>query len=113
MRTRVYARLSVEGIHNWTNCDIEEVQYLQHPHRHRFGIKAYVDVTHPDRDVEFIKLAHQIKTYLNDKYYDYKLMCLVFGSMSCEMIAEELLNEFDLTECEVNEDEECGAIVTR
>jgi len=32
-------------------------------------------------------------------------------SMSCEMIAEELIKEFDLCRCEVNEDAENGAIL--
>jgi hypothetical protein len=112
-KTTVYARLSIEGIHGWDGCYIDEVSYLKYPHRHRFGIKATVDVTHADRDVEFIELAHSIKEYLNGQYYNTAHKCLVFGSMSCEMIASELLNQFDLVECEVNEDEECGATVTR
>lgn len=112
-KTTVYARLSVEGIHGWHDCNIEEVSYLKYPHRHRFGIKATVDVTHANRDVEFLELSHMIKDYLNNKYFNQTHKCLVFGSMSCEMIAEELLDEFNLIECEVNEDEECGATVTR
>ena len=111
--TQVYARLSVEGIHNWTDCPIDEVSYLKHPHRHRFGIKAYADVSHADRDIEFIELKHKINNYLKSKYFDETMQCMMFGSMSCEMIASELLSEFDLYKCEVNEDEECGAIVTR
>ena len=109
--TIVYARLSVEGIHNWDTCDIPEVDYLKYPHRHRFGIKAYVNVSHADRDVEFIELKHKIEDYLNSTYFSEKHNCLVFGSMSCEMLASELIDQFNLTECEVNEDEECGAIV--
>jgi hypothetical protein len=35
-----------------------------------------------------------------------------FGAKSCEMIAIELINEFNLSRCEVNEDNENGAIVT-
>ena len=47
--------------------------------------------------------------YLRTKYYDGE--CLKFVKMSCEMIAKELLEKFDLTKCEVSEDNENGAIV--
>lgn len=110
--TEVYCSLAVEGIHNWTNCDIEEVSYLKFPHRHMFGIKATVNVSHDDRDVEFIVLKHKIRDYLNIQYWDSKHKCLLFGSMSCEMIARELIEQFDLSSCEVNEDGENGAILT-
>jgi len=33
--------------------------------------------------------------------------------MSCEMIARELIEHFNLSRCEVSEDGENGAIVTR
>jgi hypothetical protein len=110
MKTEVYCTLKIEGIHNWANCDIDEVSYLKHPHRHLFGIKAFVGVTHSDRDVEFIQLGHKIKQYLLSKYNTGHGVCF-FGSQSCEMIATELINEFGLVRCEVNEDEENGAIV--
>ena len=108
-RTEVYCALKVEGIHNWEGCPIEEVSYLKYPHRHLFGIKAYFTVTHSDRDIEFIQQGHRIKEYLLGKY-SRDGVC-VFGSMSCEMIASELLERFGMIRCEVNEDEENGAIV--
>lgn len=112
-KTIVYSRFSVEGLHKWYNCDIEEVMYLKNLHRHNFGITAYVETSHNDRDVEFIEFKHQIEKYLKDKYFDAKFNCLNFGSMSCEMIASELLEKFNLCKCEVNEDNENGAIVER
>lgn len=117
----VYCTLQVEGTHNWPGCPFEEVSYLRDPHRHVFHIKAYKIVTHSDRDVEFIMLKHQIIQYLIGKYWsgwvknDFghtgKALC-EFGAMSCEMIAEDLITEFDLSRCEVSEDGENGAIVT-
>ena len=72
-------------------------------------------------------LKHQINRYLIGKYWggwDEKHwegieqegragtgLC-EFGAMSCEMLARELIEEFDLCQCEVNEDNENGAIVT-
>lgn len=121
-RTEVYCTLRVEGIHNWPDCPFEEVSYLRDLHRHQFHIKAHKVVTHSDRDTEFIMLQHRIEAYLLTEYgqeimhetgwtiCDNKRVCM-FGAKSCEMIAEELINEFDLCKCEVNEDGENGAIV--
>jgi hypothetical protein len=107
----VYCSLQVEGLHCWPGCPIEEVSYLRDPHRHLFHIKAYVSVTHGDRDVEFIVLKHWIQDYLKGGYYDDALHLHDFGSRSCEMIAEELIHEFGLSRCEVSEDGENGAVL--
>jgi hypothetical protein len=111
--SEVWCTLQVEGTHNWPGCPFDEVAYLRDPHRHVFHIKAYKLVTHSDRDVEFIMLKHQIVQFFEDRY-----MCsgssklCEFGAKSCEMIAQELINQFDLSRCEVSEDNENGAILT-
>lgn len=114
--TEVYCSLRIEGIHHWPKCPHREVEYLRDPHRHMFHIKAWVNVSHDDRDVEFIMLKHQIDEYLVGKYAKTDLptsrwVC-DFGAMSCEMIARELLDRFGLSRCEVSEDGENGAIVS-
>ena len=113
MKTEVYCTLQVEGTHNWPGCPFEEVAYLRDPHRHMFHVKAYKEVFHDDRDVEFIMLKHEITTYLHQMYFDPMKHLLVFGSQSCEMIGNELLERFELSRVEVSEDNENGAIVTR
>lgn len=110
--TEVYCTLQVEGIHHWPGCPFEEVSYLRDPHRHMFHIKAYKNVTHDDRDVEFIMLKHDVDAFLSTEYWDDDKMCLVFGAKSCEMIARELIDRFELSRCEVSEDGENGAILT-
>lgn len=110
--SEVYCTLKVEGIHNWPDCPFEEVAYLRDPHRHMFHVKAQVAVTHDDRDVEFIVLKHKVRDYLEEMYWDDETKCCYFGAMSCEMIARELIEEFNLTSCEVSEDGENGAILT-
>lgn len=107
MKTTIFSTVSFEATHYWQNCDIDEVKYLKNEHRHLFGIKVYKTVTHNDRDIEFIVLKHRVIEYLEQKYPEHKL-----GGTSCEMLAEELIKEFDLIKCEVNEDNENGAIVT-
>ena len=109
--TEVYCTLQVEGTHHWPKCPFDEVAYLTVPHRHMFHIKAYKLVNHDDRDVEFIMLKHKIEEYIGGQYYDEKQKLCVFGARSCEMIANELSTMFDLSRCEVSEDNENGAIV--
>ena len=110
-KTEVFCTLQLEGTHDWANCPFEEVAYLRDTHRHMFHIKATMVVTHDDRDVEFIMLKHAIEEYLIKKYFNSTTYLLEFKSMSCEMIASELINEFNLVRCEVSEDNESGAIV--
>lgn len=105
--TEVFCTLQFEATHNWPGCPFEEVKYLRDPHRHVFHIKAYKLVTHSDRDVEFIMLKHMIQNYLNDQYPSHE-----FGAKSCEMLAHDLIERFELSRCEVSEDNENGAIVT-
>lgn len=110
IKTEVYCTLQIEGTHNWPNCPFDEVDYLRVPHRHVFHIKAYKQVFHDDRDVEFIMLKHAIGKYF-EIYYDTEKKLHVFGAKSCEMIARELITAFGLCKCEVNEDNENGAIL--
>lgn len=111
MKKVVFCTLSVEGIHCWQNCNIEEVSYLSYPHRHIFHFKCYVEVTHGDRDVEFIELKHHIQEYLHKTYWNERIRMMDFTDKSCEMLAEELIGGFGLCQCEVNEDNENGAIL--
>lgn len=112
MKTFVVVTLQVEGTHRWEECPIEEVSYLRNDHRHMFHIKATKAVSHDDRDIEIIQLKHELRTYLG-KYFKQESQLCVFGKMSCEMIAKELMDEFQLNSCEVLEDGENGAIVRR
>lgn len=105
--TVVYSQVLFEAVHNWPDCPIEEVWFLRYPHRHVFYIKAFKAVKHGDRDIEFIQLKHNIQQYLEKTYPDHNL-----GSKSCEMLASELIREFDLVRCDVSEDNENGAVVS-
>lgn len=108
----VFCTLEIEGIHNWPGCPFDEVAYLRDPHRHVFHIKAYKTVTHSDRDVEFIMLKHDIKKYIMGRYFNETECLCWFGAKSCEMLAIEIIETFELSRCEVSEDGENGAIVT-
>lgn len=105
LEKNIVIKLQVEGIHNWPTCNIPEVSFLCHPHRHIFHIKITKKVNHNERDIEIIMLKRQVLNYLGQQPVS-------FDNKSCESIAEELLIQFDATSVEVLEDNENGAIVT-
>lgn len=125
MQTNIIISLQIEGFHNWPDAkDIfPKMGFLSDRHRHIFHIVAKKKVTHDDRDVEIIDFKRLIYSYLIDKYhkgefdgtdksYPFEYFC-EFGSKSCEMLAKELLEKFDLEYCSVLEDGENGAEVLK
>lgn len=105
-KCQVVVRLQVEGIHRWENCNIEEVSFLKNPHRHIFYIECKKEVTDDDRQIEIIYLKRRILAYLHVKYC---VGVCQFSNNSCEMLAKELANKFELSYCSVLEDNENGA----
>jgi hypothetical protein len=116
-KTSIWCTLQLDGIHSWDDIpqdSLDDVQFLRNDHRHMFGFKCYARVDHSNRDLEFITLKRQIHHFLHQRYYDGWKKSLIFGSMSCEMIAEVLLTEFEfLYRVDVDEDRENGCIVER
>jgi hypothetical protein len=110
-KTNIVINLQVEGVHSWPNCDIDEVAFLKHPHRHIFHIECKKQVIHDDRDIEIIQLKREIIFWLYSQYGNNHNVHH-FNSMSCEMIAKELFERFNLNYCKVLEDGENGAEVT-
>lgn len=111
MKKFIEVRLDVEGLHHWPDCNLPHVEYLAHLHRHTFGIACTAEVSHGDRDIEFIDFKHKVKKYVANRWYDPTYGCLNFGAMSCEMIAEDILTEFGLNKVSVSEDGEFFGIV--
>ena len=104
----------MEGLHCWSNIPAnEEAQYLRYLHRHLFHIKVIIDVTHNNRDIEFLSLKHAVDHYLLNLFPKTINNVPDMGSMSCEMVAEALLKYFDADYVEVSEDGENGAIVRK
>ena len=108
----VVCRTQVEGFHAWSDAP-EKYSFLRHRHHHIFHIEARFPVVHNNRDIEFIVKANEIKQYLEAKYSSAGFAPCEFGSMSCEDIAEEIINVFHASACEVNEDGYGGAVVAR
>lgn len=106
MKCVVWITTHFQAYHRWIEAP-ESVAFLKSYHRHLFHVKLGVKVTHGDREVEFFSLKEQLDQYIK-RYYE----GMNFES-SCEMIAEDLLNQFDADFAEVSEDGENGATVTR
>jgi len=110
MKTNIIINFQVEGLHCWTEAKniIPVMSFLSNLHRHIFHIECKKEVFHDNRDVEFIDFKRNVKNYLEEKYFDNDTQCLLFNSMSCEMICKELIDKFDLSYCKVMEDNENG-----
>jgi hypothetical protein len=63
--------------------DYYDVSHLAHKHMHYFFIKVWLQVTHSNRQVEFI----QFRRWLESMYSN---GTLELNNKSCEMLAEDL-----------------------
>lgn len=107
-KTLVEVTVKFPGIHFWAGAT-PPVEYLQHPHRHTFHVTARKRVVGLDREIEFIQLRQQMLEYLGLNRMEGEAIDLVGDS--CEMIADRMVEHFDLYSCSVSEDGEFGATV--
>lgn len=117
----VVVSFQVAGLHYWPDIPLtkdgdegisplDKVSFLRHHHRHVFYITCKKQVAHNDRDIEIIMLKRKIQSHLEFQYHSNEMGGdLNFNRMSCEDIAEYLINKFDLDYCKVLEDNENGA----
>ena len=107
----IICKVDVPGFHNWLDAPAE-LAYLRSVHRHVFGITAKIPVTHDDRDLEIIQTQNRIHHFLSDRFGD-ENGHMVFGSMSCEMIAKLIADTFGCAEVTVQEDGQGGGVYVR
>lgn len=100
----VWIRTQFTAFHRWKDAP-DDVKFLRDWHRHVFHVKIAVEVGHNDREVEFFQFKKKVEQYCRIRLEN---QCF---EKSCEMIAEELLNEFSAAFCEVSEDGENGAFL--
>ena len=109
MKNTVIIKFNIDGFHNYPNAP-EQVNFLFFKHRHTFQIKAGYKVIDLNREREIFICRDEVINYLNESF---GVPC-EFGAMSCEMIANEIL-EFSKDDgmiwCEVWEEETGGARV--
>ena len=91
----IWVTFRKEGIHKYPAAledpdlatgDEYDVSFLGYPHRHIFHFKVRIQVTHNDRDIEFI----QFKRWM-EKLYSEKTLELDYKS--CEMMADDLYDK--------------------
>lgn len=94
IKRTIWVTFALEGIHCYpnaaTNPELESVKFLSYPHRHMFHFRVAIEVTHNQRDIEFIIF----KRWLMNLYGTGQTLNL--NSKSCEMIAEELINQVQM-----------------
>lgn len=110
----IWVTFQKEGIHCYpaaaTDPALADVSFLANPHRHIFHFRVNIQVTHNDRDIEFI----QFKRWLESLYNEGTLQ---LDHKSCEMLADELYERIAMkypdrkVEIEISEDGENGATV--
>lgn len=117
----IWVTFQKEGIHkypaaatdaNLATGDQYDVSFLAYPHRHIFHFRVWINVTHNDRDIEFI----QFKRWL-EQLYSGSSSILQLDYKSCEMIAEDLYEQIIARYpgrevwIEVSEDAENGCFI--
>lgn len=111
---KIYVTTTFEALHNWEGAP-DGRKYLRHPHRHTFGVTAWADVSHPDRDIEFHDLKRKVDDVIGSillGHYSRDESLPFLGTMSCEHIGREILEAVpELCAVEVNEDGEFGAYI--
>jgi hypothetical protein len=109
LKKKVVTHNSIEGYHYYPDAP-KEVEFLKYPHRHLFDIRCQFKVTDSNREVEIFIQQGAIDMIIT-KHFGKPAD---FGDMSCEMIGEWILNEFDnCIEVEVLEDGKGGAVIQR
>jgi len=107
VQIQIFCSGSFEGFHCWPAAP-EEVAFLRDRHRHRFHWKVWWNVTHHDRDKEFILLQRAVAKSISEQQAN-----AVVETWSCESWCQWLLDVHDACRVEVNEDLENGSVVTR
>jgi hypothetical protein len=115
----IWVTFQKEGIHkypaaltdpNLATGDEYDVSFLGYPHRHTFHFKVWINVTHDDRDIEFI----QFKRWLENLYKD---SILSLDYKSCEMMSGDLYDSISQRYpgrevwIEISEDGENGSFI--
>lgn len=99
---------SVVGFHRYPTAP-QFCLYLAARHRHVFVVRCSFEVIHNNRQVEINDRQNEIESYLCSKY---GRPC-EFGDMSCEDIAQELIEYFGASKVQVLEDGYGGATITK
>jgi len=108
MTDMIWVRFERYGFHRYPDAP-NAVDYLKHPHRHKFYFKVHIEVFHNDREIEF----HMFLNWLLSLYDESNLQ---LDYKSCEMMIDDLAAKIGeaypnrFFKIDVSEDNECGAV---
>lgn len=104
MKRFITIKTSFVGFHRWKDAP-NICSFLRNWHRHIFYVKMIAEVSHNEREIEFITLKKDLDEYIHLNF-DYE-----YFEYSCETLAEKILLAFNAHTVCVSEDDENGAIV--
>lgn len=102
IKRSIWVTFRLEGIHCYpeagTDPKLEDVNFLQFPHRHQFGFKVEISVNHNDREIEFIQFKRWLQSLysVNTSMNSSGSNVLDLNGKSCEDIASGLINQIDM-----------------
>lgn len=109
MKRLVLTYNEIEGFHRYPGAPTE-CAYLADKHRHIFVVECAFEVGHNEREIEIITQQDIIEDFI----FTHWGRPAQFGTMSCESIAQELIEAFPaMCSCTVKEDGYGGASLTR
>ena len=106
MKNFIWITTSFEGFHKYPDAP-DDVTFLKNKHRHIFHVRVWIEVSHNNRDIEFILFKRFIETLLSTANLNNK---------SCEMVSDELYEEIRMkypdreVRIEISEDCENGSL---
>jgi hypothetical protein len=115
----IMIKTSFRGFHCWPEASQfagEEVKFLETSHRHTFHVKVELEVSHPDRAVEFFVLQKRVDDIIAS-LWPLSPMGYLLGRRSCETMCEEIIAALrsqqinDAITIEIWEDNEVGGRV--
>jgi 6-pyruvoyl-tetrahydropterin synthase len=113
MKTYIYVKAQFAALHQWKQAP-NRVNFLRHPHRHIFYVKAKLE-TIEDREQEFFLVQEELKSIVYDMLEYNPSYAVPTLNRSCEMTAKQIFMEmqkigYNIVEVDVSEDDENGAI---
>ena len=114
--TELVISFEIEGLHYWPNAPVGYKEFGR-SHRHLFKVIGWYPTKSSNdpnrREKELFELRNEAFEFLYSRDYPVRKNCIDFGPMSCEGIADLLLNsrELGFSKVFVGEEYWLGALV--